>query len=166
MENNSIAIKDDYAEFIVVSPKYGVVISLIDIEDIPLIKKHKWYVRNNQGVFYIVRMKDKSTIRLHRVLTNCPKSMVVDHINRNSLDNRKYNLKITTQTENAKNRKFLTDHPNVYKRKDNGKYQAMIRINGKNTSGGCYFDIEEAKKAAKELRRKYMRGEFIYGQNM
>lgn len=49
-------------------------------------------------------MYGSSKIRLHRFITNCPKGMVVDHINGDTLDNRMRNLKITTQSENSKNR--------------------------------------------------------------
>lgn len=45
-----------------------------------------------------------STIRLHRVITNPPKGLEVDHINGNRLDNRKSNLRIVSHAINAWNK--------------------------------------------------------------
>lgn len=55
--------------------------------------------------FYAYIIKDKKKLRLHRYIMNCPRNLVVDHINGNALDNRLENLRICTQRENTRNRK-------------------------------------------------------------
>ena len=40
---------------------------------------------------------------MHRFLMNAPEDMVVDHINRNGLDNRRENLRLTTASMNSRN---------------------------------------------------------------
>lgn len=43
-------------------------------------------------------------IFLHRVVTECPKGLEVDHINHDTLDNRLVNLRVCTRGQNARNR--------------------------------------------------------------
>lgn len=54
----------------------------------------KWYA--------IRRGKRGERIALHREIMNCPDGMVVDHLNGNSLDNRRRNLQVVTQSENMR----------------------------------------------------------------
>lgn len=50
----------------------------------------------------------KVTVRLHRLIMNAPEGMVVDHLNGDKLDNRRSNLRLCSQLENAKNRHGTT----------------------------------------------------------
>jgi len=83
----------------------------------------------------------------------------IDHKNGDGLDNRLDNLRVCTNQQNSQNKcvpkNNTTGYKGVYFRKDNQKYYAYIRHNGKNiwlrnSTGGIYFDtIEEAIKARK-----------------
>ena len=70
---------------------------LLDKEDLEKVKQYIWRISNN----YVIAKK--GYIKLHRLITNCPDNLVVDHINHNPLDNRKCNLRVCTQEENAQN---------------------------------------------------------------
>lgn len=103
------------------SKKYGKVEVLLDDEDYDrVIKKNiKLHLKKDETIngFYIqFHIKDstkkdkRTTIGLHRWILNCPKGLQVDHINHNTLDNRKCNLKICTQLENANNKGFYKNN--------------------------------------------------------
>lgn len=83
---------------------------LLDEEDFHILKKYNW----NYRCGYVSRNRNKqdeiggSWIHLHReVFKNSgiaiPDGMIVDHINRNKMDNRRCNLRIVSQSENALN---------------------------------------------------------------
>lgn len=87
---------------------------------------------------------------MHRLLTNAPKGMDVDHKNRNTLDNRKENLRICTRSENMQNsvgklERNLT-YKGVYKTRE-GRYASRIYQNYKKTHIGVYDTIEDAALA-------------------
>lgn len=78
---------------------------IISDEDFELVSQFKWhlckkYIRNSKGVW------------LHRLIMNCPQGMEVDHINRNTLDNRRENLRIVTRAENNRNKRPYNRYPN------------------------------------------------------
>lgn len=103
--------------------KYGTITMLIDKNSLPLIEslptnsKGKRltvsYYKNNiaqeptitdkgifTGSFYVFTYNKKA---IHRLITNCPDDMVVDHINHNTLDNTLANLKVCTAKQNKQN---------------------------------------------------------------
>lgn len=94
-------------EMILPTKKFGDVKFFIDEEDDFLATKEKLYVIRNNNHLYIVNSDKKY---LHRLVMGAGKGQIVDHINHNTLDNRKYNLRICTQSENKLNSyKAFTD---------------------------------------------------------
>ena len=71
---------------------------------------------------------------------------VIDHINRDKLDNQVSNLRLVSQQENQFNRnaKGYT--------KNGNKYQAKIRINGKKTYLGSFDTEEEASNSYQQAK--------------
>ena len=82
---------------------------LLDREDYRQRKDVSWeisrHTHHNTEKFYarknVKRNGKWKYVYLHRLIMNALPSFVVDHINGNGLDNRRENLRITTQRENA-----------------------------------------------------------------
>lgn len=134
--------------------------SRIDKEDYELVKEYTWHA-NKRGdnrltpSYYLeARVKGK-TISLHRLIMNTPKDLVVDHINRNPLDNRKINLRNVTEKVNANNKIFKSRTSQI--NKNTGiKYLYIcrncyyVRIYG--TEKNIYFGKNKSK-AIEYLKR-------------
>jgi len=73
--------------------------ALVDEEDFDMLIQYSWY---NIGGYAQTYVNTKS-IRMHRLVVNCPSDKIVDHINHNPLDNRKENLRICEPWQNSSN---------------------------------------------------------------
>jgi hypothetical protein len=113
--------------------------------------------------FYAVRNipKDKNgkrkKINMHRLITNCPKELEVDHINGNTLKNTENNLRNLTHRQNLQNLHIekKSKYPGVTWHKGSQKWMAQITIKGEYNYLG-YFDSE--KKAHEKYMKKCKAG--------
>lgn len=123
--------------------------ALIDDEDFERIARYKWSFDGQ----YAQRIADGKHVRLHRVIVDAPSGggLEVDHINRDKLDCRKINLRITTRSSNAQNRpkgKGSSRYFGVSRNNQRGKrWYASIRFDGRSRSLGKYDSEEEAARA-------------------
>ena len=154
---NEIVIYDDYAEIILYDEHCEEKCrALIDLEDVDNIKMYKWFFDGRY-----VRNSNKQ--KLHRTIIDVSEEKIIDHINHNTLDNRKSNLRICTQNDNAKNKsKQINNTSGVtgvswYKKYE--KWRVRIQVNNKDILIGYFDDKEEAIKSRKEAEIKYF-GEF------
>ena len=132
----------------------------VDKEDFQKVSSIKgtWHITNNRkGHVDGVRTKiQKEGIRkqywMHNmIMSKTDENNVIDHINHNTLDNRKSNLRELSKKDNATNTsvdKSKTGIRNVTI--ENGKYR--VRIKG--ISFGYYDTLEEAKIIADRERLK------------
>lgn len=104
-------------------------IALIDDEDWTRVRKHtsrkgvcteaapchlRWFVNRN-GYMQSGGSNGRPRVLLHRLLTECPEFLVVDHINGKKLDNRQCNLRACHNDKNIANRRKRCKSNCVYK---------------------------------------------------
>lgn len=91
---------------------------------------------------------------MHRIIFNTPLGMETDHINGNSLDNRKINLRICTHYQNSLNTKHRKNTTSIYRGvswcSEREKWAVYISYNKKHRLIGRYNDEIEAEKAYNE----------------
>lgn len=130
--------------------------SVIDASDAPLVGQKCWHAAPCRGKFYARAHffqpdgRDE-TWCLQRFLLNPPKGFVVDHINGDMLDNRRANLRLATNAENARNVAMRASNTSGFKgvtwHKNSQTWRAQIKIDKKHVSLGAFNDPLEAHKA-------------------
>ena len=123
---------------------------MIDADDAHLLDEAELHLHISRGKAYIEIYKDKKSHKLHRVIMNAKDGDIVDHINGNTLDNTKQNLRFVTHQQNMFNRKSKRKYKGVKLLKDCYRarpYQAKISKDGKEYSLGCYKTEEQAALA-------------------
>jgi hypothetical protein len=120
--------------------------TLIDPEYYEQLSKYKWHVQSCKSQLYAATIINRKTVYLHRLLFNNPTEHIVDHINHDTLDNRKHNLRLVSKQQNSFNSRPKNKlYPKgVCFDKQTGKYIAQIMINSKNYKLGRYTTPEEA----------------------
>lgn len=134
---------------------------ILDDVDKYLLEEHTWCI-NGQG-YPMTNIKDKK-IEIHHFILPKKTGFVIDHINRNKLDNRRSNLRYATRSQNCMNRGMMKSNTSGYRgiswHKPSKKWQVRISYNHKMIALGTYSDIEEAarvyKNKAVELFETYL----------
>jgi hypothetical protein len=135
---------------------------IISIESMDKVLSHDWYL-NKSGYPFSYTARYHS---LHRfLLGRQEKGMVIDHINRNKLDNKICNLRVITAKENSYNRTKNTNSENKYKgvQKRGNKYIAVITKDGIKKEIGGFLTEEDAAKTY-DMMAEELFGEFA-GKN-
>jgi hypothetical protein len=127
-------------------------IALVDDENYERLMQHKWHVMKNFNTFYANREVyvngRRTSLQMHREILclSHGDGRLVDHKNRNGLDNRKDNLRITTLFINSYNRKNNINNTSGYRGvycMKKGKYKywgSGIGTAGINIYLGCFPD--------------------------
>jgi len=115
----------------------------------------KTIYKNHDGVWV--------NVYLHRLIIGANRGETVDHINGNTYDNRRENLRICSKSQNGFNRgpnkNNLAGFKGVQLRSDKKKWMARINVMGKAFYLGCFDTKELASEAYKEASKR-LHGEF------
>jgi len=143
---------------------------LVDDEDFYWINQWRWQAISIKNKKYVFRSRRNnhlgytSRAYLHRIVMRTEdKHLIVDHINGNTLDNRKENLRICTKSENNKNTSSHKNSSSIYLGvsydKLRKKWNAQLKHNGLWKLAKRYNTEEEAAKAY-DIAAKEHFGEF------
>lgn len=135
-------------------------VALVDDEDFEWLSQWKWCVHfggTKYGKPYAMRRSGDHTMRIHRLVMGCTKGdgRHIDHINGNSLDNRRSNLRDCTPSQNGENAHANRKGSSRFKgvSQDRGRWRARIRVKRKLYSLGHFDTEEEAARAYNESAR-------------
>ncbi len=131
----------------------------IDGDEFERVSKHNW--RFHGG--YAVSGSGEQALQLHNFIIPPPDRLFNDHVSRDTLDNRKSNLRICTHRQNCWNRTRPSTNKSGYKgvcwSKKNRKWKASIKADGKVRLLGHFVDKIEAANAYEKAAKKFF-GEF------
>jgi hypothetical protein len=137
-------------------------VALVSKQDEQLILSFSWYAKrkntNTYAVRYVKRDGRSYPVSMHRTLfPDWPGD--IDHINRNGLDNRRENLRLTDRSVNILNcrphRDSTTGIKGVGYDAARGKWTAALTVRGKRVLRVRCDTIEEAERAYNEARAKH-----------
>lgn len=130
-------------------------VAIVDSEDLERILLYSWtwsgrYVRGNGMI---------KNVSLHRYILNYKGKKDVDHINGNTLDNQKKNLRICSHSKNIINSKKRSDNKSgytgVYWYENKKRWRVQIVINKKTVTLGSFINKEDAIACRAKAVKKY-----------
>lgn len=145
--------------------------ALVDDDIFEYLNQWKWYYSKGYACRtqrYGLRKENKHlTIAMHRIIMNVVEGKVIDHINRDTLDNRKENLRIGSQQQNTFNSRKSLNNTSGYKGvfemksgyKRNKPWMAQIMFNRKSIFIGYFLNKKQAALAYNQ-KAKELFGEF------
>lgn len=141
-------------------------VALVDDEDYQLLNSFTWFTHRTRSSNYARNNAYNDGTRIHQymhriVLGIKDAAIHVDHVNGNGLDNRRQNLRMASQFENARNRQLNRNNTSGFKGVFRGSrgWRVQLRHNGTRIWGGCYGTAIEAAEAYNKLALQY-HGEF------
>lgn len=143
--------------------------ALVDDNQYSHLSKYRWHYIGTGKIGYAARSfynnKKRYQIYMHREIMNPDIGMEIDHIDHNTLDNRRCNLRICDRSQNQANRVLACINNSGAKGvgfdKSKNKWRADIGYKNKSIRLGYYDSIEDAINAYNNKAQELF-GEFAY----
>jgi hypothetical protein len=131
----------------------------VDDCDVALATERGWLPSTTHGHVYFHRGRGKGHRYLHRIIADAKEGELADHINRNTLDNRRCNLRTCTRSQSQMNTGIGVANKSGYKgvcwSTRDQRWRAVIKYQGHQFYLGVFIDKELARaayiRAAREL---------------
>ena len=143
-------------------------VAIVDVEDFEWLSQWEWQAKWNSHTksFYAVRGRSKGVkwIGMHKLILAPPDGMIADHISHSTLDNRRQNLRSSTHSQNAMNRKKrnnISGYKGVCWYGARGKWGVIFGTRQTRRFLGLFADKVEAAKAYDEAAKAEF-GEFAH----
>ncbi len=141
--------------------------TIVDPQDFYRLNIFRWCAVKQKSLFHAVRLINGSNditkiLSLHTEIMNPPKGLVVDHRNRDGLDNRRDNLRFATYSQNRCNTDrskagCSSQYRGVHWYKKGKCWKASIQFEGKWMWLGRFDSEIDAARAYDEAAKKYHR---------
>lgn len=129
-------------------------VALVDDGDFDVLNALPWCALSASGYFYAAmgHLRDdgkRSTLLMHRLITMAPPGIRVDHIDRDTLNNQRSNLRLCTISQNAMNRGANKGRrfKGAYFDARRGNWNAKLTVGRRRVFLGVYETEEEAARA-------------------
>lgn len=162
-KQNEFKKVDDYYEIYC-----GDKVALVDEDDFDNVIKYKWNLHKDSVNTYFRAYKGykdngiKEYIFLHNlIMNNLNKQFIVDHIDGNTLNNKKENLRKCSLHKNEVNKKKpknnTSGHKGVHYSSVERKWKAYISYKNKRIHLGTFINKEDAIRAREKAENKYFK---------
>lgn len=139
--------------------------TIVDVADLEKLSTHRWHatgpVQSTKKYYACTKIRpvpkaNQKTLLLHRFLLDAEPGQEIDHVNGDTLDNRRINLRLTDRRGNQNNRADHSEYgPGIDDRRKQLKahypkgrpFRARVFIKGKLCYVGCFATAEEARAA-------------------
>lgn len=156
-KGSSLMASDTTVSVPLQSKKHKGLAALVDHADVSLVSEYDWHPvwdRNTKSFYAVTTVKERGRrrpVRMHRLVVAAKNDEFVDHINHDTLDNRRTNLRLCSRSQNQANQRKCegktSEYKGVYWNRQCSRWQAQIRFKGESHHLGLFLDEVSAAMA-------------------